>query len=349
MVACVAFVGAALIRIPYYALAPGAIRPTESLIDLGTGVRDPEAGEVSFATVSVDGRLSLLQALSGWWDGTIDVVPEDRILQGQSPQESKQANQVLMNDSKDVAVHVALGALGLADVAGAQIASVVPGSPADGALQVGEVVIATDGAPVAGGAALAGRVRSAAPGTTVQLRVAPASALQSGASGRGVDAFTDLDAAARDVAVTLAADEAGTGAVLGVDVRDAVRSTYDGAIEIDSRQVGGPSAGLAYTLGVIDLLSPGDLTGGVRVAATGTMSPDGAIGAIGGIQQKAAAARRAGVELFLVPDSQVPGELAAARKLAGGVELVPVGTLQEALDVLASRGGDEVAMQPASG
>lgn len=341
--ACIGLVGAALIRIPYYALEPGSIRPTERLIDLGAGVRDPDAGEVSFATVSVDGRLNLLQALSGWWDGTIDVVPEERILQGQTPQQSQQTNQVLMNDSKDVAVHVALRSLGLATSAGAQVAAVVPGSPAEGVLQVGDVVISIDGTPVTHAVELADRVRRARPGEVMTFRVAPAAALD-GAPDAGQPPFEVLDAAARTATVTLGRDAAHDTAMLGVDVRDAFRSTYAGAIEIDSMQVGGPSAGLAYTLGIIDLLTPGDLTGGRHVTATGVMDASGTVGAIGGLPQKAVAARRAGVELFLVPAGQSPGELAEARHLAEGVELVPVATLQQALDALASHGGDEVAL-----
>jgi PDZ domain-containing protein len=134
-------------------------------------------------------------------------------------------------------------------------------------------------------------------------------------------------------------------AFLGVSVRTAYEVDYPHEVTIDSGQVGGPSAGLAFTLGVIDLLTPGDLTGGTEITATGTIRPDGSVGAIGGVQQKAAAVRRAGVRLFLVPAEQTPEELARARELAGkGVEIVPVKTLDEALDVLATRGGEEIAM-----
>jgi PDZ domain-containing protein len=134
-------------------------------------------------------------------------------------------------------------------------------------------------------------------------------------------------------------------AFLGVSVRTAYQVTYGHDVEIDSGQVGGPSAGLAFTLGAIDLLTPGDLTGGTEVTATGTIRPDGSVGAIGGVQQKAAAVRRAGVKLFLVPSEQTPEELARARKLAGDeVDIVPVATLDEALHALSTRGGESVAL-----
>src|SRR5687768_1334272 len=128
-------VAAALIRIPYYSLGPGSIRATETLVDLGGGERDPEAGTVDFATVSVNGRLNLLQAFAGWLDPAVDVVPEERILQGRSPKENQQVNLQLMDDSKSVAVQVALQRIGRSKPTGAEIAQVTPGSPAEGALQ----------------------------------------------------------------------------------------------------------------------------------------------------------------------------------------------------------------------
>jgi Lon-like protease len=148
-----------------------------------------------------------------------------------------------------------------------------------------------------------------------------------------------------EVTVVLAAAERDPARpMLGVNVRDAFDSSYPGEVSIDSGTVGGPSAGLAFAMGIIDLLSEGDLTGGEKVAATGTITTDGRVGPVGGIEQKAAAVRRAGSTLFLVPDSLSDDELDAARRMAEGVQIVPVGTLQEALDALAARGGAEVAM-----
>ena len=154
-----------------------------------------------------------------------------------------------------------------------------------------------------------------------------------------------LEAAAREVEVVLGVSDVDPArGLLGVSVRDALFVSYHGDVAIDSGEVGGPSAGLAFALGVIDLLTGGDLTGGTKVAATGTIGADGRVGPIGGIEQKAVAARRAGITLFLVPDSQSAAELLSARELAEGVELVVVGTLEQALAALAAHGGDEVAM-----
>jgi PDZ domain-containing protein len=85
-------------------------------------------------------------------------------------------------------------------------------------------------------------------------------------------------------------------------------------VSIDSGEVGGPSAGLAFTLALLDELTPGDLTGGAKVAATGTISLDGRVGAIGGLPQKAVAVRNAGAKVFMVPDTQSPEEIAQAKR-----------------------------------
>jgi len=336
--AVIGVIGAALIRVPYYALRPGMVRPAEPMIDLGGGTADPDAGEVAFATVAVDGRVNLLQALAGWLDDTVAVVPEAWVLRGQTPQQNVAHNQVLMADSKQLAVDSALLRLGLARPAGAEVAEIVAGSPAEAVLAVGDVITAIDGRPTTTASALVERVRAAGPGDELVLTVARG-------AGRAASPLRLPGVSTDEVAVRLVADAAEPGrARLGVNARDAFDVDYDGDVRIDSGQVGGPSAGLAFTLGVIDLLSAGDLTGGRRVAATGTIATDGTVGAVGGIEQKAVAVRRSGVKLFLVPAVQPADELAAARELAGDVELVPVGTLGDALAVLASRGGAEVAL-----
>jgi PDZ domain-containing protein len=114
-------------------------------------------------------------------------------------------------------------------------------------------------------------------------------------------------------------------------------------LDIDTGQIGGPSAGLAFTLTLIDELTPGELTGGADVAVTGTIELDGSIGAIGGLRQKASAVEQVGVDVFLVPAAQGEEDIEAAERAAGGdVRLIPVATLQEALDALESLGGDPI-------
>jgi PDZ domain-containing protein len=112
-------------------------------------------------------------------------------------------------------------------------------------------------------------------------------------------------------------------------------------VEIDTAQVGGPSAGLALTLSIIDKLTEGELTGGLRVATTGTIDIDGTVGPIGGIQQKAHAVRRAGIDVFIVPEDDAE----TAREVLGdSAEVIGVRTLDEAIDALGRLGGQTEAL-----
>ncbi|MFN0028041.1 MAG: PDZ domain-containing protein [Acidimicrobiales bacterium] len=367
VVGALAFFGATVIHVPYYAISPGSIRTTGDLVELSGAAIDPDPaadpdssqpdantdgsarGTISFATVSLDGPVNLLQALSAGLDGTIELAEEDLILQGQTPADNRAANQQLMAGSKDVALRVALTALGLAEPTGAEIELVVAGSPTDAVLSPGDVVLAADDRPVTSALQLARVLGDVKAGQQVSLLVAPVGSRPVDPTQRDLATRDELDAAAvtRQVTVGQSPDQP-ERPYLGIGVRDSLRITFEGELSIDSSGVGGPSAGLAFTLAVIERLSPGDLTGGERVAATGTIDAFGRVGPIGGIEQKAVAARRAGITVFLVPDSLDPAELARARKQAGSVELVAVGTLTEALAILADRGGDDVALAATS-
>ena len=144
--------------------------------------------------------------------------------------------------------------------------------------------------------------------------------------------------------IRLVASSDGTDrAILGIAPADTRQVVLPFEVKISTAAIGGPSAGLAFTLALIDELTPGELTGGQRVVATGTIDEDGRVGAIGALVQKAVAARHAGARIFIVPASQEPEQIEAARRAAGArLEIVPVATLAEAVEALRSRGGDRV-------
>jgi Lon-like protease len=104
---------------------------------------------------------------------------------------------------------------------------------------------------------------------------------------------------------------------------------------ISSGEIGGPSAGLLWALGVSDVITPGDLTGGRLIAGTGALEPDGTVDPIGGVREKVIAAEHAGAKVFFVPVGDYPD----AKGAANGLTLVPVKTYQEALDWLLAHGG----------
>jgi PDZ domain-containing protein len=129
--------------------------------------------------------------------------------------------------------------------------------------------------------------------------------------------------------------------IIGLMPLDTRRVKTPFEVRINTDSIGGPSAGLAFTLAVIDELSQGSLTGKVKVAATGTIDGDESIGSVGAILQKAVAARDAGAKILLIPAQQSDEDIAAARRVGGlRMRVETVATLQDALDILRGLGGD---------
>lgn len=320
-----ALAAGSFIEIPYYEIAPGTARNVVPAVQIqGPEVYQPVEGELLFLTVNLD-HVTLLQAVRGWLDPDTIVIPEERLLGDRTDAENRQFNQQLMADSKQIAAAVALARLGY-DLhptgTGAIVTDIVPDSPAEAVLELGDTVTAVDGTPVQLREQLGDLIAAHPPGTAVTLTV------------------ENLDRAARDVQVVLVArpDDAAT-AFLGVG--SATRGFDPGLpfpVTIDSGQVGGPSAGLAFALTVIDLLTPGELTGGNTIAVTGTIEPDGTVGPVGGVIQKAATAADAGATVFLVPRD----ELEDAQAHSHGMRIIAVDTLEAALDALEALGGSPV-------
>ncbi|MCP3913798.1 MAG: PDZ domain-containing protein [Actinomycetia bacterium] len=320
-------VAANFIEFPYYALSPGSVRNTVDRIDVaGTDVFDPEE-DVRFTTVSVRGRVNLWDLARGWIDPAIDIVPEDRILGDRDADENRQVSLQLMSDSKTTAIQVALERLGY-DVAretGVIITSFVEGYPAEDVLELGDVILEANGQAVSNNDDIGLLMTDLVPGDEITLTVVPFEG--------GPERTESFTLAERE-------DEPGSP-FMGVSIQTRVEIELPFPVEIESGDVGGPSAGLAFSLGVLDVLTPGDVTGGVPVAVTGTIDGTGAVGPVGGVAQKTAAVRRAGIDLFIVPATLSDAELAGAIEQAGDdVRIVPVMTLDEALEVLAEYGGD---------
>jgi PDZ domain-containing protein len=236
-----------------------------------------------------------------------------------------------MADSQMTAKQVALERLGYAvstSGTGAAVTGVQKGSPAQGKLRVGDVITAVDGQPVTLADQLGPLVRSRPPGTPVTFTV-------------------DRDGTSSQVVV--GSRPTPTGPCQGraqIGVQSATRAEkfdFPVDVHIDTGRVSGPSAGLAFTLTILDELTPGDLTGGKKVAVTGTIRSDGSVGPIGGAQQKAVSAHDAGAKLFLVPT----GEVKEARSRADGMKVVGIRTLDDALDQLHRFGGADAGIPPA--
>ncbi len=317
--------GDSLVDSEAVAFMPGAALTTSDRIDAdGIEVFDP-AGEILVLTVSIDSDLTVVDWIRSSVDDSIELRSRESVFGERSNQEQRDYNRHLMSSAKDTATIVALDRLGVqaADFTGVLFVQVVPGGPADGLLRGTDVILSINGLPVTTVESLRAVLADLDPGTTATVTVHN----------------TETDER-RDVDITLGAHPDSGGAYIGVSgVTERVeRSPLPFDIDISSGNVGGPSAGLAFTLVVLDVLTPGELTGGKRVAVTGSIRLDGSVGDVGGVAQKSVAARDAGAEIIIVPAALVE----EARSTAGEVPVAGVENLDDALEVLAANGGDPV-------
>ncbi len=322
------------VEIGYYEFRPGSARPTAGLVMVPDDVESyPPGGTIAFTTVTLR-RSTIASYVGAWFDGDVEVVEEELILGDRSPQENRQFNLALMDTSKQDAIRVALLQLGYevpvrAD--GVVVVQVQEGSAADGVLEPGDTVVAIDG-EVIDDIDDVGRIMGPkGPGTEVVLTVEP-----------------PTRDAQETVEVTLqpSPDEPERGLIgILLEPRNPVYE-FPFEIDIDSGAVGGPSAGLAFTLAVLDRLTPGELTGGLDVAVTGTIDGAGNVGEVGGVLQKTAAVVDAGYDVFLVPSAEVD---MAARRAGDAVQVIGVDTLDQALEALASLGGSGLGSPAGAG
>ena len=325
------FIGAAIvvawpINLPYYSLSPGPAYNVDDYIEAPD--QDNEDGDLLFLTVSLD-EVNVIEALAGWIDPRIDLRPRETIRPtGFSQEDLRRQNLALMEGSKDNAKYVAMTYLGYEvgyEEVGAEVIQVMEGSAAFGVLEEDDVIVSVDGAPVAISNDLVDLVSARAVGEVLTI-----------AYRRPVDVangqWDDLE-----VTITLGphTDDPNRG-MIGVVVGNAGTLVYPVLVEIDSQNIGGPSAGLMFTLEIIDLLTPGELTKGARVAGTGTIDREGTVGEIGGIRQKVYGAIDAGAAYVLVP----PGNYDDAVDAAGDkITVVKVTTFKDALALFDSLPG----------
>lgn len=312
-----------VIQPPKVILSPGDGEPVGPAIEISGTPTYQSAGQVLFLTVLLTrGRPTLFELAAASLDSHAEIVDEKEIYGNQSRKASDQLDRALMRESQSAAKRAALGRLGYTVTEtgkGAVVRGVVPDSPASQQLLRGDVITAADGAPVTTNAELGVRVRTRAPGLPVTLTV-------------------ERNKAIETLTLVTTANARGEASIGVYALTADPVYTYPFEITIDPGNVSGPSAGLAFSLGIIDELTPGELTGGKKVAATGTITPEGAVGPIGGIAQKAVAARAAGARLMLVPKSEVD----EARSAKVDITIVGVETLDDALAALVAAGGAPV-------
>lgn len=317
LLACIALAAAvgvigAVVTIPYVALGPGPTFNTLGTVDGKKVVQIegertyPAPGHLNLTTVSVINGVTLWGALEYWVSGQRALVPRNQIFApGLTREQIKEQSQRRFDRSTSAATLAALRYLGYPTTV--VVRRVEPKAPAQGELSRQDEIVAVEGRPVDSAGQLVERLSDSHPGDVVTLRIDPGKA------------------PVRQVDVTLGPGPEQHG-YLGVIVGTEPAVDFD--IDVTLTEVGGPSAGLMFALGIVDKLTPESLTDGEFIAGTGTITPTGEVGRIGGIQHKMTSAYDAGAEVFLVPakncDEAVPGA-------PEGLQLVKVTTLADAI------------------
>ncbi|OIV37201.1 PDZ/DHR/GLGF domain-containing protein [Mangrovactinospora gilvigrisea] len=327
----------ALIPVPYAEMGPGPTVNTlgkdgkTEVLQISGHRTYPTSGNLNMTTVQVTGqdyRMDLFEAVRGWLQTDADVVPKKVLYPSNlSTKEINQQNAEEFQDSQESAKTAALKELGIPVGTQIIVKSVVNGEPADGKLNAGDAIVAVDGHKVTETSQVAAYITKHKPGGAVRFTIRP-------------DGAEKKDAPEKTVSVKTAKAPDGGRAIVGITPGES--HTYPFDINIKLADVGGPSAGLMFSLGLIDKLQPTNLTGGKFIAGTGTIDDNGTVGEIGGITMKIIAARRAGAQYFLTPAGNCA---AAADAKPDGLTLVKVGTLDNAMTALkAIRSGDAGAL-----
>ncbi|MYX16406.1 PDZ domain-containing protein [Streptomyces sp. SID8374] len=324
-----------LIKVPYSEMSPG---PTVNTLGEARGEpvlrivgRDTyrTTGHLNMTTVRVTGadyRMNLGQAVYGWLAHDSIVVPHDTLYpDGKTEEQSTQENAEEFSQSQESAKVAALTELGIPVATQVIVSSVVKDSPSEGKLHAGDVIKSVDGTEVKEPGDVAELVTKHKPGEDVTFTIVPAKeAAAAEKAGRTPEGGRKITITTEKAA---ASEETGGKERAIVGIKAGTDHTFPFVIDIKLADVGGPSAGLMFSLGIIDKLTPGNLTGGKFIAGTGTIDDAGKVGPIGGINMKLVGARSAGARYFLTPDENCAS---AAADTPVGLTLVRVKTLDDA-------------------
>jgi Lon-like protease len=300
--------------IPYVVLGPGPTVDTlgrednRDVIQVSDRATSTSAGQLRLTTVGVNPKPKLLDALHGWFADDQAVVPRELVYPpGKTEQEVERENAEDFQISQTSAETAALIELGYP--VQVMVKSVDSAGPSDGRLRAGDTITSVDGKAVTSATALVELIQAKPAGSRLNI------------------GYTRNGAAAAATVVTTASN--GGKPRIGISVDQ--EQPHPFTVKINLGEIGGPSAGLMFALGIVDKLRAEDLTAGKIVAGTGTIDDAGRVGPIGGIPQKLVGAKHAGADVFLVPADNCAE---AVRNAQPGLPLIRVGTLDEALAAL---------------
>ncbi|MFM7494721.1 MAG: S16 family serine protease [Acidimicrobiaceae bacterium] len=335
-----ALITSSLVKINYWEVAPGSAEEVASRFSfdkdaLSQVTRYETSAPILFVT-AYGSKLSALDALVGVLDPDVDVLNREEKFGTITPSEQRRLGFQAMASAKQIAEYVALNRLGY-NVSIAYGKLIIERlvcedspRPLSACLQLnpGDTITAFDGIEIPTLSDLMPIIADYSPGDVVEVTITP---------------HKTTDSVKKKSELMVSPDDPNR-TIIGVWPADTRTVDLPFEVDIDTDSIGGPSAGLSFTLALLDELTAGELTGGVKVAATGTIDGDESIGAIGALRQKTVAVKASGATVFLVPSAQTPEELSAARLVAGSkLRIVPVANLTEALKVLEELGGTVIS------
>jgi PDZ domain-containing protein len=319
---------AVLFPVPYVILTPGPTLNTlgdssgKPLISITGHPTYATTGHLNMVTISYEGgpggNLNVFEALRAWLDPSEAVVPESELFPaGQTAQQTQAQDTEQMASSQELATAAALTQLHISYQTQVEVVSTVPGYPASKSLKAGDIIEAVNGTPVTGTTSLSSMITAHPVGTTFQMEV-----LRAG----------------KTLTLPVASKSSGGTAVIGVQVQEEYKFPFN--VNITVGNIGGPSAGMMFALGIIDKLTTMNLSGGKFIAGTGEITASGQVQPIGGIQQKMVGARDAGATVFLAPAGNCSDTVGA---VPAGLQVVKVSTLSQAVsDLEALKAGKPV-------
>jgi PDZ domain-containing protein len=318
-----------LVPVPYVILGPGPTLNTlgkdssgQPLITITGHPTYPTNGNLNLTTVSYQGcqgnQFNIFTALVAWLNPHEAVVPEGEICPaGQTQEQTQEQNTQEMTNSQQTATAAALTELGIPYTTEVVVVQTQPGFPAAGVLKAGDVITAVDGKPVTSQSSLTRLIYAHPAGSTLTVTITR--------NGQSSD-------------VQVGTKESGGHPVMGVEIAEQYKFPF--TVKISVGDIGGPSAGMMFALGIIDKLTHDNLTGGKFIAGTGEITAGGQVLPIGGIEQKMLGARKAGATVFLAPASNCADTKGA---VPAGLRLVKVSTLNQAVtDLEAIQAGHSV-------
>ncbi len=325
-----------LVKINYWEVAPGSAEEVASRFSfdknaLSQVTRYKTSSPILFVT-AYGSKLSALDAFVGVLDPDVDVLNREEKFGTITPSEQRRLGFQAMASAKQIAEYVALNRLGY-DVSIAYGKLIIERlvcedapRPLSACLQLnpGDTITAFDGIEIPTLSDLMPIIADYSPGDVIEVTITP---------------HKKSESVTKKIELMVSPDDPDR-TIIGVWPADTRTVDLPFEVDIDTDSIGGPSAGLSFTLALLDELTAGELTGGVKVAATGTIDGDESVGAIGALRQKTVAVKASGATVFFVPSAQTPEELSAARRVAGSkLRIVPVANLGEALKVLEELGG----------